>query len=251
MLHFTDISNDFKTILKLDTEPIGVRFLTSKKEAKSGMVSKKLNFCQLVANARYQNRTSTGVPEKMVCSLGASALGLMKTPQCFQNGSAAAGKYTKNAEAGRVFFENTYKLGDIAKQFEAVEVGPLGAIQPIDVFVIYANPAQMLGLIHANSYLDGRKTAGDTVAEGALCSATAYAKGMNQPIVGFPCAGDRRFASTQHSELVFAAPIDDLQRIHTSLIELRRLGPIYPIPPQSDFESLMPMAYTIKEADLL
>jgi uncharacterized protein (DUF169 family) len=248
-MNFKEISSDFKSILKLDTEPIAVRFLHDKKEAKSGIVSKKLNFCQLVANARYQSRTSTGIPQRMVCSLGAAALGLIQTPKSFQDGTAAIGKYTIDGEAGKSFFENTYKLGDSGKQFEAIEVGPLENSTG-DVFVIYANPAQMLGLIHANSFLDGRKTTGDTVAEGALCSATAYAKGIRQPIVGFPCAGDRRFASTQHSELVFAAPMEDLKRIHESLVELRKNGPIYPIPPQSDFESLMPSPYTIKEVDL-
>jgi uncharacterized protein (DUF169 family) len=249
MMNVRSISSDFKSILKLGTELIGVRFLQNQKEAKSEIVSNKLNFCQLVANARYQSRTSTGIPQRMVCSLGAAALGLIQTPKSFQDGTAAVGKYTKDEEAGKNFFANTYKLGDKGKQFEAIEVGPLENTIG-DVFVIYANPAQMLGLIHANSFLDGRKTTGDTVAEGALCSATAYAKGMLQPIVGFPCAGDRRFASTQHSELIFAAPIEDLQRIYDSLVELRKNGPIYPIPPQSDFESLMPSAYTIKEVDL-
>jgi uncharacterized protein (DUF169 family) len=247
---YDTIAHDFQSILKLDTAPIGVRFLQSKEDAKTGSTSKKLNFCQLVANARYQKRASCGFPEKMVCSLGAAALGLIKTPQQFVDGTAAVGKYTKDSNAGIHFFQNTYKLGDKKRIYKAIEVGPLESFSSLDVFVVYANPAQMLGLIHANSYMDGRKTSGDTVAEGALCSATAFAMGEQLPIVGFPCAGDRRFANTQHGELLFAAPVKDLNRIHESLLELDRIGPIYPIPPHVDFEILMPSTYTIKESDL-
>ena len=244
------MSDDFKSILKLDTEPISVRLLADESTAKTSIIKKKINVCQMVANARHLGQTSTGVPRNMICALGAAALGLIATPPAMVDGRAAVNKYTKDQEAGRKFFQNTYKMGDKGKLVEAVETGPLYDHEDCDVFVIYANAAQMLGLIHANSYLAGEKTTADTVAEGALCSAIGYAMDCQKPIVGFPCAGDRRFASTQHSELVFAAPAKDLEKIHSSLVELRKLGPIFPVPPQVNFEPLMPVYYTIQESDL-
>ena len=244
------VADDFMRILKLDTEPVAVKLLKNKNSAKSRIVKKPINVCQLVANARHQQRTSTGVPEHMVCALGAAALGLINTPEAMIDGTAAVNKYTKTAEAGREFFKNTYKIGDNGKKFEAAEIGPLRKHEDYDVFVVYANPGQMLGLIHANSYLNGAMVKADTVAEGALCSAIGFAFGEQKPIVGIPCAGDRRFASTQHSELVFAAPMKDLERIHGSLLDLFNLGPIFPVPPMVDYETKMPKLYTLGEKDL-
>ncbi|MCK5849129.1 MAG: DUF169 domain-containing protein [Caldisericia bacterium] len=250
-MDISKITDDFIRILKLDTEPIAVKLLKNKGDARSGIVKKQINVCQLVANARHQQRTSTGVPEHMVCSLGAAALGLIKTPEAFVDGTAAVNIYTKTKEAGKEFFKNTYKIGDSGKKFEATEIGPLRKHEDFDVFVVYVNPGQALGLIHANSFLDGSMMKADTVAEGALCSAIGFAFGEQKPIIGFPCAGDRRFASTQHSELVFAAPMKELSRMHDSLLELFKLGPIYPVPPMVDYETRMSRRYTISEKDLI
>ena len=82
----------------------------------------------------------------------------------------AVGAYCKDIEAGKKFMENTFKLGDSGKVYDAVLVSPLAnaKFEP-DAVIIYSNPAQTMRLIHGCVYDNGEKVKADTVAEAAMC----------------------------------------------------------------------------------
>jgi len=173
---------------------------------------------------------------------------LSEHPRGFLDGSAAAGKYAADAVAGREFFRNTYKIGDEDAPYGAIQFAPLhsapfGPSAPI----VYGNPAQIMRLVHANSWLTGEKTVADTVAEAAVCSSIGLAVGKNLVVLGLPCAGDRRFGGTQNSEIVFTAPWKTVvERIAPSLKEMSEIqGCLYPVAPAVLFETEMPPAYIL------
>ncbi len=115
----------------------------------------------------------------------------------------------------------------------------------------YANPAQILPLVQS-VYDTGDKITADTVAEAALCASLAYAQGENAPIIGFPCAGDRRFAGTQHHELLFALPAKQLPHLIENLKIKRQTNPrLYPVAPSMQWVPTMPSAYTLCDDDLV
>lgn len=237
--------------LKPETRPVAVRMVEKEGSTARKPLPIRMNICQLISLARHGGRVSTGVPERMVCSIGAACTGLVKTPDPFLTGEAAVGKYTESREAGRVFFENTYKLGDRGKKYSAIEVSPLGdaPFQP-GVVLFYGNPAQIMRLVHCAVWKTGEKVAADTVAEAAVCSAIGFALGEDAPMIGFPCAGDRRFGGTQNHELVFAAPWHTFRdTLAPNLVALAGQGPLYPVPPNMMFEAVMPPAYTLGGRD--
>lgn len=248
----SEMAAKLEAILRLDTRPVAVKMYVNSQEMPKKPLNFKLNICQLVSMARYAGKANAGVPEKMVCSMGAACVGLIKTPDVFTTGKAAVGPYSRDEKAGRKFMENTFKLGDSGKKYSGIMVAPLESadFEP-DVVVIYANPAQMMRLIHANAYETGEKITADTVAEAALCSSMGFAIAKGKPTIGFPCAGDRIFGGTQNSELVFVAPFKEVERIIRNLEETAKGGfSVYPVPPNMMWTPTMPPTYTIQETDL-
>lgn len=241
----------FTRHLKLETRPVAVTLHTSREALGRKPFPMKLNICQLISMARHGGRAAAGVPDRMVCAIGASCTGLVATTQAFVTGEAAVGKYTCDAGAGRVFFENTYKLGDGGKKYDAIEIAPLGdaAFEP-QVVLFYTNPAQVMRLVHSTLWNNGMKVSADTVAEAAVCSAIGFVLGEDRPVIGFPCAGDRRFGGTQNHELVFAAPWHTVRDTMAVNIEaLAKQGPLYPVPPHVMYEPVMPPSYTLGVED--
>lgn len=243
----------FIRMLKLETEPVAVRLHESLEDIPRRPLPFPVNMCQLISMARHQGRQATGVPERMVCAIGAACLGLVETPPAFRDGSAAVGRYVGSREAGETFFRNTFKLGDRGALYEAVSVTPLagypdGGPAP-DAVLFYCNPAQVMRFVHAALYRTGERVAADTVAEAAVCSATGFVAATGMPVIGFPCAGDRRFGGTQNHELVFACPHAMLPGMADALAELSKQGPLYPVPPNVMWTPQMPPAYTLEQGD--
>lgn len=248
-----ELAQQLESILRLDTKPVALKLYEDQGDLPRKPLNFKLNLCQLVSMARYQGRTTTGVPEKMVCAMGAACVGLIKTPKEIESGEAAVGPYCKDQEAGKKFMENTFKLGDSGKLYDGVLVSALedADFEP-DVVVFYGSPAQMMRFIHAATYDNGEKVTADTVAEAALCSSIGYAIAKDKPILGFPCAGDRIFGGTQNFEMVFAAPYGFVKDELVENLKKTAEGgfSVYPVPPNMFWTPVMPPTYTITEEKL-
>lgn len=249
MKEYAELLNEY---LKLDTEPVGIKLFKDRKDWKGSCIKTKTNLCQMVSMSRYQGATCAQVAEGMICVLGACCLGMIKTPSRFLSGEAVVGKYTIDAKIGQKFIQNTYMLGNKGKLFDLVLTAPIKLIEDPDIVVIYANPAQILPLVHAYVYDTGENIKADTVAEAALCASLAYAQGEQSPIIGFPCAGDRRFAGTQHHELLFALPASQLPHLIENLkIKRQSNANLYPVAPSMQWVPMMPPAYTLCDDDLV
>ncbi len=237
------------SILKLDTLPVAVGLVPRGERPLKEPLELKVNNCQLISLARHRGEYSSGVPDRMVCAIGAACVGLVATPEEFTHGTAALGKYAASAEAGREFFKNTFKKGDSSVPWSAIQFAPLrdARFTPSAV-VVYGNPAQVMRLVHANAWTEGEATLGDTVAEAAVCSSIGLAMEKNRAVLGLPCAGDRRFGGTQNHEMVFTAPFRKMKEIIIpSLKEMfETSGSLYPVAPSVLCEAVMPEAYTLK-----
>lgn len=246
------MADSFVRVLKLETMPVAISLAADRGVLPRKPLPFPVNICQLISLSRHQGRQAAGVPERMVCAIGAACTGLIETPPAFRDGTAAVGRYVDSPEAGVAFFRNTFKLGDSGAKFQAILTTPLSEYPadaaPPDAVVFYCNPAQVMRLVHATLYRTGEKVAADTVAEAAVCSAIGFVAGTGRPVIGFPCAGDRRFGGTQNHELVFAAPYGILEGMASALMELSRSGPLYPVPPNVMWTPQMPPAYTIPAA---
>lgn len=244
---FEEEVQTIENLLKLPTKIVGVKFLNKGEKLPKSPIGEKHNFCQLVSIARYQEMGNVWVAEKAVCAIGAACLGLIKTPAIFSTGKAPTGRYTKDEEAGKKFMANVFKIGDSNERYAGVFVHSLRKMKEADVAVLYGLPAQVMRLIHAFAYDSGEKVTGDTVAEAALCSATAFAFKNKRPIFAIPCAGDRRFGGTQHTEIIFAMPTSEIKRVSQNLVATEKLGAsVFPVAPFAFFEPKMSEAYAMK-----
>lgn len=247
------LAAELDRILRLDTKPVGIKLYKSQDDLPRKPFNFKLNLCQLVAMARYQAKTNTGTPDKMICAMGAACVGLIDTPEAIASGKAAVGAYVKDQTAGKAFMDNTFKIGDTGKKYDGILAGALESMEEDpDVVVMYVNPAQAMRLIHACTYDTGKKITADTVAEAALCSCIGYALANDKPIVGFPCAGDRIFGGTQTHEVVFVAPYALVKEKLVGNLERTAQGgfSVYPVPPNMFWTPTMPPTYTIQPEDL-
>jgi uncharacterized protein (DUF169 family) len=248
-MHPQEIADELERMLRLDTRPTAIKFYESRQDLPWEPPNFPLNVCQLISMARHQGQVNSGVPDSMVCAMGAACLGLIETPDVFTSGKAVAGIYSKDEEVGRVFMANTFKLGDTGKKYDAVVIAPLSEVEEEpDVVVIHCNPAQVIRLVHACAYDNGEKVSADTVAEAAVCSSIGFAAANGKPIVGFPCVGERVFGGTQNHELVFVAPYSLVRDKLVANLEVTAQGGIsvYPVPPNMNWIPSMPPDYTMQ-----
>lgn len=245
-----EISEKIVSILHLETEPVAIKMYKDRKDLPRHPQNIKQNFCQLVSMARYQGRSNSSVADSMICAFGASCLGLIETPEVITSGKAALGVYTADEKASKKFMSNVFRIGDKGKKYDGVMIKPLAAVESEepDAVIIYVNPAQAMRLIHTCTYDNGEKVTGDTVAEGAMCSCTAYSIAEGKPSVGFPCAGDRIFGGVQNHELVFTLPYKMVNDKFIEALEKTAAGgfSVFPVPPNMYWTPAMPPSYTVQ-----
>jgi uncharacterized protein (DUF169 family) len=247
-MHPQEIEQAFEKYLKLRTRPVAVKLYQDRTDLPQESWSYPVNLCQLISMARYQGASNSVVPEKIVCALGAACVGLIRTPEVFSSGKAPAGVYTADEKAGKQFIANTFKVGDQGKQYDAALFQPLATVEEEpDVVIIYANPAQVMRLIHACTYDNGEKVTADTVAEAAVCSAIGFAASQQKPVIGFPCVGDRIFGGVADDELVFAAPYNLCEKLVAALEATANGGiSVYPVPPNESWVPAMPPVFVMQ-----
>jgi uncharacterized protein (DUF169 family) len=113
------------------------------------------------------------------------------------------------------------------------------------VVVIYANPAQVMRLVHAATYHQGEPIQCSFGARAASCAEgiiRTYHSG--EPQVVLPGGGDRIFAMTGDEELCFTLPASLLDRLVEGVrLAGREAGLAYPIPVYQVFEPRFPATY--------
>ena len=77
-MNYAEVNQKLYEILHLDTAPVAITMYEDQGQMPRKPMNYKLNLCQLVSIARYQQRSNTGVPEKMICSMGAACVGLIE-----------------------------------------------------------------------------------------------------------------------------------------------------------------------------
>lgn len=227
-------------LLRLPNYPVAFSLLKNRSEIpeEAQTFDKKMAVCQLIAYSRMYHWIVAGTPEKMVCAVGAACLGLIRTPERIKSGEGDIGYYVKNGDAAKKFQEATPKLGDEGKIYDAFVVAPLD-VAPIDpqAIIIYASPARITRLIHSIVYHDGNPIHISTVCEAAVCTSIAKLIKNGNPVIDFPCIGDRAYGGVQDNEMLFVFPPDMIDKIIEGLEKTHEAGvSAYPVKPFLYFE---------------
>lgn len=116
---------------------------------------------------------------------------------------------------------------------EAIVVSPLasGRLDPPDVCLIYATPAQMILFVNGLQWSGYRKLEWGCVGESSCADSWGRALATGQPSLSIPCFAERRYGGVMEDELLMAIPPHFLPRVIDGLRALSRNGLRYPIPP--------------------
>lgn len=136
-------------------------------------------------------------------------------------------------------------------QYEAMAASPLasGRLNPPDICLIYATPAQMILFINGLQWTGYRKLDWGCVGESACADSWGRALATGEPSLSIPCFAERRYGGVQDDELLMAIPPSFLPKIIVGLESLSRNGLRYPIPPygvNNDVRAGMGVSYSDK-----
>jgi len=133
-------------------------------------------------------------------------------------------------------------------QFKAMAVSPLasGRLDPPDIALIYATPAQMIILINGLQWTGYKKLEWGCVGESACADSWGRALTTGEPSLSIPCYAERRYGGVLEDELLMALPPRFLPGVIEGMARLSKNGLRYPIPQygiQSDARAGMSVNY--------
>jgi uncharacterized protein (DUF169 family) len=116
-------------------------------------------------------------------------------------------------------------------EFKAIAVSPLasGRLDPPDICLIYATPAQMILLINGLQWTGYKKLDWGCVGESACADSWGRALATGEPSLSIPCFAERRYGGVMEDELSMAIPPSFLPKIIIGLDALSKNGLRYPI----------------------
>jgi uncharacterized protein (DUF169 family) len=109
-------------------------------------------------------------------------------------------------------------------------------VQP-HLILIYANPAQIMRLVHAATSWTGERVPADFGGIAGSCNEGILRTFIDDmPRVALPGNGDRVFAATQDDELIFAFPAAWSDKIIDGLEATAARGVRFPVPTLMDYQ---------------
>ena len=93
-------------------------------------------------------------------------------------------------------------------EYEAMAVSPLasGRLNPPDICLIYATPAQMIIFINGLQWTGYKKLEFGCVGESACADSWGKALATGEPSLSIPCFAERRYGGVMEDELLMAIP---------------------------------------------
>jgi len=249
--NFKETADWLRDDLRMKTLPVAAKFLKDrsalpdKARRPSLAFGKRIAICQGITMARNFGWTVGLTKEDVICVPAAIVFGFSESPDppasladlfC-QIRFSRDENLARNETASMCRFEN----GEI----EAIVLAPLAraSFEP-DTILIYANPAQIMRLTQAWSYMAGERVAGHFGGK-VECDEYLIAPFKTQsPRVVVPGNGERIFAGTQDDEVTFALPAKFFGELASALKEVgKEIGARYPVTPYQNFQPEFPKAH--------
>lgn len=249
------LATQLAELLKLRTLPIGMKLFTDAAafEAVPGLrrppAGRRFSTCQLVTQARIAGFTlgitTENVPELSNCG---GVIGLNEPSDLYLSGRKMEGVWFENREAAR---QHQLQMPRAAPVHHGLVVSPLRAarLDPPDICLFYANPAQMILFINGLQWRNYRRFDFSITGESACADSWGRALRDRTACLSLPCYAERRYGGVADDELLMACPPAELRTAVTGLLGLSKAGlryPIMPYGPQADPAMGMEKSYAGK-----
>jgi uncharacterized protein (DUF169 family) len=228
------IVDDLNRLLRLRTTPIGMKLFETVEEMEAIPRIRRpsaIHTTDQVVGQASRNGWTVGVTmADLVGAQCGAVIGLHPQDDEWLSGDRMNGVWYATAEdaSAHQHAMDVVPYGTYA----AMAVAPLasGRLDPPDVCLIYATPAQMIIFINGLQWIGYRKLEWGCVGESACADSWGRALRTGEPSLSIPCFAERRYGGVMEDELLMAIPPDYLPKVIDGLEALSRNGLRYPIP---------------------
>jgi uncharacterized protein (DUF169 family) len=225
--------SDLNRLLRLRTTPIGMKMFKTRADMEAIpriRRPKEIHTTDQIVGQASRNGWTVGITmDDLVGAQCGTVLGLHPADEQWLSGDRMAGVwFQKQEEAAR----HQASMDVVAfGQFEAMAVSPLasGRLDPPDICLIYATPAQMILFINGLQWTGYRKLDWGCVGESACADSWGRALKTGEPSLSIPCFAERRYGGVMEDELLMAIPPRFLPKVIAGLEALSLNGLRYPI----------------------
>jgi uncharacterized protein (DUF169 family) len=245
-----DLLDRLNRLLRLRTTPIGMKLFARREEMESIPKirrPKEVHTTDQIVGQAARNGWTVGITaEDLVGAQCSTVIGLSPRSEQWLSGDRMTGVWYATADdaAAHQSAMDVVPFG----QYEAMAVSPLasGRLNPPDICLIYATPAQMILFINGLQWTGYRKLEWGCVGESACADSWGRALATGEPSLSIPCFAERRYGGVMEDELLIALPPSFLPKTIAGLEALSRNGLRYPIAPygvQNDARAGMGVSY--------
>ncbi len=221
-------------LLRLRTTPIGMSMFATVEEMEAIPRIRRPKDIhttdQIVGMASRLNWTVGITNDDLVGPQCGAVIGLHPRDDDWLSGDKMAGVWFETIEdsSAHQHAMHTVPFG----KYQAMAVSPLvaGRLDPPDICMIYANPAQMILLINGLQWSGYKNFEWGCVGESACADSWGRALSTGEPSLSIPCFAERRYGGVQDDELLMAMPPQFVPKAIAGLQALSGNGLRYPIP---------------------
>ncbi|TNF86050.1 MAG: hypothetical protein EP301_09375 [Gammaproteobacteria bacterium] len=221
--------------LRLRTTPIGMKLFESAADMEAIPRIRRpsaIHTTDQIVGMACRNGWTVGITaDDLVGAQCSTVIGLHPRNDEWLSGDRMKGVWFQESEDARAHQEAM----DVVPhgKYEAMAVSPLtsGRLNPPDICLIYATPAQMILFINGLQWTGYKKLEWGCVGESACADSWGRALATGEPSLSIPCFAERRYGGVMEDELLMALPPHYLPKIIAGLAALSSNGLRYPIAP--------------------
>ena len=225
---------DLSRLLRLRTTPIGMKLFGSIDEMTAIeriRRPKDVHTTDQIVGQAARNGWTVGITaEDLVGAQCSTVIGLHPRNEDWLSGDRMNGVWFGSQEDAAAH-QKAMDVVDYGK-YQAMAVSPLssGRLNPPDICLIYATPAQMILFINGLQWTGYKKLDFGCVGESACADSWGRALATGEPSLSLPCYAERRYGGVMEDELLMAIPPHFLPKVIQGLEALASNGLRYPIP---------------------
>lgn len=234
-LDWPELVDRLNRLLRLRTTPIGMKLFATRADMEAVPRIRRPTAIhttdQIVGQAARNGWTVGITAEDLVGAQCSTVIGLHPRSERWLSGDRMTGVWYATAQDASAH-QHAMDVVPFGR-FEAMAVSPLasGRLDPPDICLIYATPAQMILFINGLQWTGYRKLEWGCVGESSCADSWGRALATGEPSLSIPCFAERRYGGVMEDELLMALPPAFLPKVLAGLEALSRNGLRYPIPP--------------------
>ncbi len=232
---FADLVAGLNRYLRLRTTPIGMKLFERVEDMEAVPRVRRptaIHTTDQIVGMAARNGWTVGITaDDLAGAQCSTVIGLHPRSEEWLSGKRMQGVWYQEAEDARAHQEAM----DVVPhgRYQAMVVSPLTSnrLNPPDICLIYATPAQMILFINGLQWTGYRKLEWGCVGESSCADSWGRALATGEPSLSIPCFAERRYGGVMEDELLMALPPGYLPGVIEGLARLSGNGLRYPIPP--------------------